>query len=311
MRHVYSQSGTPVWIDLKDPTPEEITNACGECGLHIPSREQLDEIESSSRMQADGDTLTLSLPLTPYHPEKPAVSAPIGFVLTPKILVSVRFDELHTFHKVGEKIGKTPDDFTPAQIFTAIAEAIIDYAADRLEGIKAETRALSLGVFHRPSTPTSNVTKKSRMLRDTLVKVGDMGEKLSEIRETLLALQRALPFVAERGRGWIGEDVSTRLKTALSDIQSLNDYEVHLTDKVQFLLDATLGFINNQQNDMFRVLTIASIVGIPPTFIVGMYGMNFKNIHEFDWAYGYQWGLFLIVVSVVVPVGWFKWRGWW
>ncbi|HXC55816.1 MAG TPA: magnesium transporter CorA family protein [Rhizomicrobium sp.] len=311
MRHVYTEAGVPVWIDLHNPTPEEIEQARTDCGLHVPSREALDEIESSSRMQANGDTLTLSMPITPYHPNREPVSAPIGFVLSPKILVSVRFDDLHTFHKVGEKIQADANQYTSAQILTLIVEAIIDYSADRLEGIKADTRALSLSVFHRPSMPSRNVSRKSRFLRETLVKVGDLGEKLSEIRETQLALQRAIPFVADRGQAWIGDDVATRLKTALVDIQSLNDFEVHLTDKVQFLLDATLGFINNQQNDMFRVLTIASIVGIPPTFIVGLYGMNFHNMPEFNWTYGYQWGLFLIALSIIVPVGWFKWRGWW
>ncbi len=134
---------------------------------------------------------------------------------------------------------------------------------------------------------------------------------MSESRETLLAMQRALPFVGDRGAPWLGEDVVTRLKVAGADIQSLNDYETHLTDKVQFLLDATLGFINNDQNDIFKVLTIASIVGIPPTFVVGLYGMNFHNMPELDWVYGYQWGLFLVVLSIIVPVAWFKWRGWW
>jgi magnesium transporter len=98
---------------------------------------------------------------------------------------------------------------------------------------------------------------------------------------------------------------------ASADVQSLNDYEVHLTDKLQFLLDADLGFINTEQNDIFKVLTIASVVGIPPTFIASMYGMNFHNMPEFNWQWGYAWGLFLIVLSTVIPIAWFKRKGWW
>ncbi len=94
------------------------------------------------------------------------------------------------------------------------------------------------------------------------------------------------------------------------DVISLNDYEVHLTDKLQFLLDATLGFINNEQNDLFKVLTIASVVGIPPVLVAGIYGMNFHNMPELNWTYGYPFGLFLIVLSAILPVAWFKWRGW-
>ena len=109
------------------------------------------------------------------------------------------------------------------------------------------------------------------MLKATLVQIGDMGERLSHIRETLLVLQRAVPFVNEHGDGWLEPAVKARLKMAGNDVQSLNDYEVHLTDKIQFLLDADLGFINTEQNDLFKVLTIASVVGIPPTFIASMF----------------------------------------
>jgi magnesium transporter len=311
MRHDYKQHDTVVWVDLHNPTPEEIAGACEACHLRIPSREELDEIETSSRLQSDGDMLTLSLPLTPYHPGVEPQSAPIGFVLTPKLLVTVRFDELHTFHKVGEKITKDSNDYTSAQIFTMIAEAIVDYAADKLEHIQGDMRVVSRDVFHRAPRSRRSVTRKNNMLRETMVKVGDMGERLSELRETLLALQRTLPYVLDRSGKWIGDDVITRLKTAVIDIQSLNDFETHLTDKVQFLLDATLGFINNEQNDMFKVLTIASVVGIPPVFIAGVYGMNFHNMPELNWTYGYAYGWGLIVISTIIPVAWFKWRGWW
>lgn len=311
MRHDYKESGTTVWVDLHNPTPLEIAAACEACRLRIPTRDQLDEIESSSRLHAEGDVLTLSLPLTPYHPGGDPVSAPIGFVLTPKLLVTVRFDELHTFHKVGTNVSQDTDTYTSAQIFTEIAEAIVDYGADRLEHIQADSRAVSRNVFHTVPRGRRNVAKKNWMLRDTLVQLGDMGERLSELRETLLALQRALPFVADRGAKWIGDDVATRLKTAIADIQSLNDFETHLTDKVQFLLDATLGFINNEQNDMFKVLTIASVVGIPPVFVAGLYGMNFHDMPELSWQHGYAFGWLLIIVSTIIPIAWFKWRGWW
>jgi magnesium transporter len=101
------------------------------------------------------------------------------------------------------------------------------------------------------------------------------------------------------------------LQTANRDVVSLTDFVTHLSDKVQFLLDAVLGFINSEQNEIFKVLTIASVVGIPPTLIASMYGMNFKNMPELSWAWGYEYGLALIVVSIVLPILWFKSRGWW
>jgi magnesium transporter len=194
-----------------------------------------------------------------------------------------------------------------------ILEALVDYSADRLEELRAEALAISNRVFHKEmrSLQKTNVKRVNRMLRDTLVEIGDMGERLSHIRDTLLVMQRAVPFVAEHGDGWLGDPVRARLKMAGSDVQSLNDYEVHLTDKIQFLLDATLGFINTEQNDLFKVLTIASVVGIPPTFIASMYGMNFHNMPELSWSWGYEWGLFLILLSTIIPIVWFKVRGWW
>ena len=101
------------------------------------------------------------------------------------------------------------------------------------------------------------------------------------------------------------------LLAQLDDLQSLIEHETHLSDKAQFLLDANLGFINTQQNDIFKVLTIVSVVGIPPTLIASMYGMNFHFMPELSWTYGYAWGLGLIALSTIIPMAWFKWRGWW
>jgi magnesium transporter len=311
MQKLYPAAGEAVWIDLHNPTEEEIARASSEFRVSIPSREALEEIQTSSRLQAMKDTLILSVPATPYHEGQEPVTAPIGFVLTPRTLVTVRFDDLAIFPQVAESLAKEERMQTSAQVLAAIIEAVVEFSADRLEGCKAITRDLSKLVFHRAAQSRRNVARKTRLLRDTLMRIGDLEESLSHTRETLLAIQRAIPFVTEHGKDWIGDEVAVRLRTAGGDIQSLNDFEVHLTDKVQFLLDATLGFINTEQNDIFKVLTIASVIGIPPTFFASMYGMNFHNMPEYNWAFGYQWGLLLIVLSTLIPIAWFKWRGWW
>jgi magnesium transporter len=110
---------------------------------------------------------------------------------------------------------------------------------------------------------------------------------------------------------WLPAEIRTRLKTVRRDLTSLSDYENHLSGKTQFLQDAVLGFINTQQNDIFKVLTIVSVVGVPPTLIASIYGMNFHNIPEYEWKYGYAYGLTAIALSIVVPIVWFKWRKWW
>ena len=302
--------GKIVWVDLCEPTPEEIDKACEAYGLPIPPRSELEEIEFSSRLQYEDGVFTISLPVTPHLPEGD-ISSPLGFVLTKDILVTIRFAHLHTFPGIIKRVEKR--DRSAPDIFLVIVEALVDYGADRLEEMRAQALGISNRIFHKEIARgvSRNVSRTNRMLRDTLVEIGDMGERLSHTRDTLLVLQRALPFVAEHGDGWMEPEVKARLKMAANDVQSLNDYEVHLTDKIQFLLDADLGFINTEQNELFKVLTIASVVGIPPTFVASMYGMNFHNMPELSWAWGYQWGLFLIVLSTVLPIAWFKWKGWW
>jgi len=149
------------------------------------------------------------------------------------------------------------------------------------------------------------------VLREKLCQIGYAGEHLSQIRESLLGLQRIITYTMETCRTWKEKEFLERLSTARHDLQSLIEHETHLSDKAQFLLDANLGFINTQQNDIFKVLTIVSVVGIPPTLIASMYGMNFHFMPELGWHYGYAYGLGLIAISTIVPMLWFKWRGWW
>ena len=124
-------------------------------------------------------------------------------------------------------------------------------------------------------------------------------------------MNRSVPYVAAEAADLVAGDARARLETIKRDAMSLSDHEVHLADKIQFLLDATLGMIGVDQNDVFKVLTMVSVIGIPPTLIASMYGMNFKNIHEYDWAWGYEYGLALILASALLPLAWFKWRNWW
>jgi magnesium transporter len=310
MRTVYPSEGKPVWIDLWNPTGEEISQACTDYRLNIPPREQLEEIEFSSRLQYEDGTFTISVPVTPHDKDEEDVTSPLGFVLTKDILVTVRFARLHTFDAIATRVRRrhrsAPD------IFMVILEAMIDYSADRLEELRAEAFAISGRIFHKDMNDQyRKLAKTNRMLRATLVEIGDMGERMSHIRDTLLVLQRAVPFLIEHGDGWMEAAVKARLKTAGSDVQSLNDYGVHLTDKLQFLLDAALGFINTEQNELFKVLTIASVAGIPPVLIAGIYGMNFRFMPELSWHYGYAYAWALMILSTVLPVLWFKKRGWW
>ncbi len=308
----HESGGRTAWVDLCHPTEEEIGRACTAYGLDIPPRAQLEEIEFSSRLQYEDGVFTISIPVTP--PSKDGgegLTSPLGFILTRDMLVTIRFAQLHTFEAIAARVARRPR--SPADIFMVILEAVVDYNADRLEEMRGEALKISRRIFHKEMRDwqRNKVAQVNRMLRDTLVEIGDMSERLSHVRDTLLVLQRAVPFVTEHGDGWLEDRVKARLKIAGADIQSLTEYGVHLTDKLQFLLDADLGFIATEQNDLFKVLTIASVVGIPPVLVAGIYGMNFHNMPELNWAFGYPYGLALIVISGLLPLVWFKWRGWW
>jgi magnesium transporter len=179
-----------------------------------------------------------------------------------------------------------------------------------LEAVGGELDVISRSIFPKPGKRRRLIAKSNDALRGILLDVGHIGERASRARDILLGMQRIVPFVGGPQRDWISQETQQHLRTVGTDIVSLTDYEQHLANKVQFLLDAVLGLINTKQNDIFTVLTVVSVVGIPPTLVASIYGMNFRNMPELTWAYGYQWGLALIVLSTILPILWFKWRGW-
>jgi magnesium transporter len=235
---------------------------------------------------------------------------PLGFVLTPDILVTVRYCDIHAFPDVQATLIRNQVNCSSAAVFASLLEAMVDFTADRLELIGTDLGAVSQRVFGSKAQPLPQRQRVNSAMHHNLISVGQTGEHLSRIRESLLGLERIASFTAETAT-WLGADIQARLKTIRRDLTSLSDYESHLSGKTQFLQDAILGFINTQQNDIFKVLTIVSVVGVPPTLIASIYGMNFHNIPEYQWKYGYQWGLGVIALSIILPILWFKWRKWW
>jgi magnesium transporter len=186
---------------------------------------------------------------------------------------------------------------------------MIDVTADLLESVAAELDTVSRSVFSSLGRQAM-ATRSNDDLRQFLTTVGKAGAQLSRIRDSLLGLHRIVPFFFRVECEWIAQPLRDRVEISEADLVSLNEYQGRLFETVQFLLDAVLGFISTKQNDIFQMLTVISIVGIPPTLVASIYGMNFKNMPELNWAWGYQWGLMLIVLSAVLPLLWFKWRKW-
>jgi len=302
----------PFWIDLLQPTDDERNSVGTEHGFRIPTREQLEEIESSSRLQAGSQVLTLSMPLVVPPEEKPdALPAPLGFILTPALLVTTRYTPVSGFAEVIDRIEKGAAPRKSLATFAALIEAMVDHRADLLEALSTTVNSISKRVFAQQYAAPRRPARYSRALREMLNRVGRAGEKLSETRESLLGLQRIVGFTCEMAHDWLEEEIRARLQTARQDLASLTDFESHTWSRIHFLLDAILGLISTEQNEIFKVLTIVSVVGIPPTLVASMYGMNFHYMPELSWRYGYAFGLTVIALSALLPILWFKRRGWW
>jgi magnesium transporter len=147
-------------------------------------------------------------------------------------------------------------------------------------------------------------------LRQLMLRTGRTSERMARIHYTLVCLDRMAKFTIDRARDWLAQDMAARLQSVSSDIASLVQFSEGLVNRVQLLQDAATGIINIDQNDVMKVLTIASVVGIPPVLMVGIYGMNFKNMPELDWSWGYEYALALILVTALLPLLWFKWKDW-
>jgi magnesium transporter len=301
------------WIDAVRPDPQEIAFLERTLGIEVPALETLSEIETSSRLRSENDWLYLSIPMIHRADGFMPALTPLGFVLSKDVLVTVRFKHMKALDGVRKTLSRCPAQAGGPGALIAILEAIVDHAADVLEGVAGDLDCRSEEVFGSDhATPRRHKPREDgEQLRLVLRKVGRNGDLTSKIEDQLLGMARMVPYVAANAAPYLEAGIRVKLKSLQRDIASLNDYETHLTDKIHFLLDATLGLTNIDQNNIFRILTVVSVIGIPPTFFASMWGMNFKNIHEYDWTYGYEFGLFIIAVSALIPIIWFKWRGWW
>ncbi len=294
------------WFDLLNPTEEERLLAQQLTGLRMPTRAEIEEIESSSRVYTEGDNFYLSTPLVRRTGET-SFSAPVGFVLSRDRLVTIRYTDYAVFETVGERVAKSTVPQAGSDIMLLLLEAIIDRIADLLEMCGHDLDNISKRVFQAQDGSGNNIDRK---LRGLLMEVGSKADLVSGIRDSLLGLQRVIAYLGEHHPCVDRERFSAQLALLVRDIASLNDYDGQLNTKVQFLLDATLGFINIEQNNGIKILTVVSIVGIPPTLIASIYGMNFKNIPELNWSFGYWYALGLMSLTILVPMIWFWRKGW-
>jgi len=291
------------WIDLVAPTDAEKA----AFGLRVPTEGALAEIETTSRLRSERDALYMSVPLIAASPDGAWMIAATGFVLSKNVLMTVRFAQLPAFDEVTAELSAA-EHLEPSEAFTRILEKLVDHIADQLEATANDLDSASRIVFREkgPSRPS----RESAVLRRLMMRTGRTSERMSHSHYTLVCLERIAKFAIDRGRDWIGAERITRLQTVSSDLASLGQFVEGLISRVQLLQDAVTGIISIDQNDIVKVLTIASVVGIPPILVVGIYGMNFKYMPELNWSWGYPFALVLVAVSIALPLLWFKMKDW-
>ncbi len=298
------------WIDAFEPTPDESALVEALTGLHLSSRDELSEIENSSRLAFEDGVLYLSMSQLIKPDDRPARSAPLGFVLSKDRLATIRFGQSKLFDVFPDRAQRDRGlAASPAHVFVGLLEAMVDRLADVMENIRADLDAVSYRIFGEDAA-SGQRKREDAELRATLKRIGRTGDLTSRIRDTLLGIGRIVPYAGQMAADWLPTDIKPRLDTLRQDVGSLTDYDSFLSNKIQFLMDAVLGFINIAQNNIIKVLTVVSVVGVPPTLVASVYGMNFKSMPELEWAWGYPYALTLIVISAIAPLLWFLRRGW-
>ena len=302
--------GSAAWIDMVSAEPAEIKRVQEATGLRIPTEADVSEIENSSRLAVRDGVLYLSLQLVSKE-NGGARGVSAGLVLSADRLITVRFAPNTIFDNfAAHAMSGEGRQETSAHILVGLLEAIVDRQADALEVVRNDLDDLSHTVFAMGTGKAGGRKQEDAMLRQTLGELGRISDLISHVRDTQTGAARIVPFVGTMAAAWLPKDLRPRLKTLRQDIASIQDFETHLTNKQQFLLDETLGFISIAQNNVMKVMAVASVVGIPPVLIAGIYGMNFKNMPELEWTYGYAWGWGLIILTTVIPLVVFRVKKW-
>jgi len=308
------QTGKPritqeaVWIDLLNPTPAEESQVEKSIKIDVPTHEEQKEIEVSDRLYHEDGAHFMTATLLYQGADLVAKTTPVSFILAGTRLITVRYAEPRAFEIYLTRCNRSETDLsTGPAVLVGLIDTIVDRLADFIERIQAEVELLSHSVFENHGAAASRKRRFDVLLRS----IGSEGEVTSKARESGHSLGRLLTFLSyavnERKDG---KPLQSRVRTAARDVSSLTDHATFLSGKIIFLLDATLGMINIQQNDIIKIFSVAAVVFLPPTLIASIYGMNFHAMPELDWLFGYPFALGLMVLFAVLPYIYFKHKGW-
>jgi magnesium transporter len=297
-----------VWIDLCDPSKDEESAVEQALGIGVPTREEMEEIEISSRLYYENDAAFMIATLPSHTDSDEPELAPVTFVLAGDRLITVRNHEPRAFRTLPLRAGRVDIGCHDGEcVLVALLEAQVDRLADVLERVSREVHLVSRQVFRRPGPKP----KRSADFQAILETIGSKGDLTSNILDCLASLERMVGFLTHAHRqSSNGIELRERIRTLARDCRSLIEHAGSLTNKVAFLLDATLGLVGIEQNAIIKIFSVAAVVFLPPTLIASIYGMNFDVMPELHWLLGYPFALLLMVISAVMPYWYFKRRNW-
>jgi len=298
--------GDASWIDLREPTPDEEQHVEKALGIDVPTREEMREIEASNRFYEEAGglymTATLVTKLDTDLPERTQVT----FILTGNKLVTNRYTDPLPFRRFIAYAAKHPTVATSgSMVLAGLLEAIVNRIADVLEKVGADVDASSSKIFFRSFDAGSPLD-----FRHVLERIGQSGDLVSKASESLVSLTRLLGFVQQSGNAQVAKDSLARFRILSRDVLAMSDHSTFLSNKVQFLLDATLGMVSIDQNNVVKIFSVVTVFLLPPSFIAGFFGMNFERLPLLHDSWGVTIGVVLMVASAVLPYLYFKHRRW-
>lgn len=299
--------GDTLWIDLVEPTRDEDMKVEAFVGISIPTREDMADIEPSELLYTEDGARYLTARVVHQVDTDPDITG-ITFILKGSCLVSVRYCDPKAFHMFTNRIARPGGCGPTAEaILAGLFETIIDRAADVLQAIAQRLDRLSDRVFEARTDPGS----RNSEFQETLRQLGRHGDLVSKIRESLVSMERVLLFLSVSYRtARVQIELREQVRTTLRDLQSLEEHATFQSQKIQFLLDATLGLVNLEQNNIIKLFSVMAVIFMPPTLVASIYGMNFKLMPELEWHLGYPMALGIMVMAGLLPYLFFRWKKW-
>jgi magnesium transporter len=291
----------PIWVDLIAPTDEERSWVKGIFGITLPDEHEVKDIEASARYyEAENGDLHLRTDFL-LDDDGPAKGATVAFILSSNTLFSLRTDEMPIFRLVRLRARSRPGSIGDHKdVLLDLYAADSEYSADALERIYQELDEVSRLVLQKEL--------RDEDAAEALNAIAQKEDLNGRIRSNMMDTRRAISFLM-RGR-MLNSTQFEEARLILRDIDSLDGHTAFLFEKINFLMDATIGFININQNKIIKMFSVASVAFLPPTLIASMYGMNFDFIPELKWQMGYPFSLLVMLASAIAPFWYFRRRGW-